>query len=208
LKPAEIKRGERSSRLAKNGNAFRMERDRAETVIFTQNQLLLINDEDKEFQRVEVVKPSPPDNNEPKVFLFGFPALYAKSYDLPFSLHIRAEQLKEDWQFRVMNRVSERIALALNPRNAQSRAMCTECWVKFDEEPCQVSAIKYFDPAGNLEVVYKINKRILNKTLPPTLLPYKAPREFKLGSAEAIADLFNPDLEAQGYKELLPTVKR
>ncbi len=182
LRPAKLEMTSHGGATAlqrneRTGRMFRVESDRAQSWIWTANELLVCNDDDQTYERIAIAAKadSAPQPRRP-VYASG-------SHRFPFLLDIDARQLRRDWSFRLLRSTSDKIVIEALPRTSASKSTVRECWVVIDQKTWQTLAVKYFDPTGNLETVYTVKDREANPTLPETC--------------------FHPDLKSLGYKSVV-----
>ena len=161
---------------ARTGRMFRVTVDRAESWIWTANELLVSNDEDQTYERIAIAARNDSDTHSHR------PVLASGNHRFPFLLDIHADQLRRDWSFRLLRSTNDKVVIEARPRTAVAKSAFSECWVAIDKKTWQTSAVKYFDPTGNLETVYTVKDREVNPTLPE--------------------NCFHPDLKGRGYKSV------
>jgi hypothetical protein len=150
LRGLTIPRGEMSLRNAKrSGKPFRMESGLRESWILTKDEIAAGNGEEKTYQRFQ--RPTQVPNHQRGYYYFKMGNL-----TFPFLFDIRADQIRTDWTMTLLSQKEERTVLKAIPRTALLRCSVTECLILIDNKTWQVSAVKYYDPSGNLETVYKL----------------------------------------------------
>ena len=181
LRPEKIERHQpgndsaRSSRIGKNGNPYRVAEDRAESWFVTPTELVLCNDDDKTFEIIPF--PAELDAKTPRTQRgSGFRSMTP----WPFLFTIDAEQARREWELKIQGTSKNSVIIIATPRTDMLKTMFRECWIRIDPNSRQISAVKYFDPTGNLETVYTISDREINPRLP--------------------ANGFRPNLKTRGYK--------
>jgi len=170
------KRGEKSLRIGKSGEPFRLQADHAEKWICTGQEIVAINDEDKTFEVMPLPKEAQGENivNTPLPFLFG----------------MKAEEAKRRYRIRMEKNTKDSVMLIIFPRLAADQQNYVEAWVMLEKTNYLPTAVKMFDPTGKMETVYKFESVKVNDR----------------GGFGIFAEAkwWQPDLKSQGYKLVLP----
>jgi hypothetical protein len=176
LRSVTVPKHAKSQRLSsRNGQPFRSERGRHESWILTKDEIADANIEEKNY----LVIPWP--TQIPENASFWFYLIYMPRPGFPFLFDISADQIRTDWTVTLQSQKEAQTILRAVPRTALLKCSFTECLILIDNKTWRVAAVKYFDPSGNLETVYKLGKRIINEPIP--------------------ADCFEPALKWPGYKQ-------
>jgi outer membrane lipoprotein-sorting protein len=145
LHPTRVEENEKSRRTDKNGNAFQVESDRAESWIWTGDAVICANDEEKTYE----VVPLPQEAN----LRYGWPL--PSFQDLaPFLFNIRADQIRREWTITLNKRDGNRVVLAATPRTERLKQRFGRCLITLDQRDWRIVAVKCMDATGNLETVY------------------------------------------------------
>ncbi len=178
LRSFSINNHEKSKRIGKSGRPFRIVADHAAKWIWNSNQLLMVDDELKIYERAEI-----PEKRVTYRFIWLFAFAFSDTV-LPLLHEIPVEKLRQDYSLKLVRRDNRSIILVASPRTAALRAQFIECYIMIDPNSWQTSAVKIIDPGRNMETVYRVDSREINPVLP--------------------ADSFDPDLNARGYKSVSP----
>jgi hypothetical protein len=140
-------------RIGKSGRPFTINHDRASSFLYTKHEIIQTNDDEKSYQIIT----SPEMGGVP---LVEFQLL--SRYWLPFLLDIQAAELARDWSFTLRSRSDKSVILSAVPRSEICKDFLGECLIMIDATTWQTSAVKYFDPNGTTETVYKVDRRSTN----------------------------------------------
>lgn len=166
------KNNEKSSRLGKSGHPFRLEEGHGEKWICSGQEVIAVNEEEKSYQVMPLPKDVQGDNivKSPLPFLFG----------------MKADEAKQRYRMVLKSNTDKGAMLVIRPRLQIDQQNYSEAWVMLDKTTYLPSAVKLFDPSGNLETVYKFEDvKINRKSLIGTLFGEKDPfhpdlRRYKL----------------------------
>jgi TIGR03009 family protein len=169
------KKDEKSLRVGKSGEPFRLEADHAEKWICTGQEIVAINDEDKTFQVMPLPKEAQGENivNTPLPFLFG----------------MKAEDAKRRYRIRMEKNTRDTVMLVIFPRLASDQETYVEAWVILEKTNYLPTAVKMFDPTGKLETVYRFESVKVNDRGGFGIFTESNP--------------FHIDLKSKGYKMVL-----
>jgi hypothetical protein len=183
VRPAQLEQNDAtaatSRRVGRTGNPFRIERGRAERWISNGHELMAINDEERMYERVTLRS----EDGEKRVpwLLYVEPCQLCREL---FLLDFDAEQIRRDFQFELKRNSPRTVVIVATPRSAKTNLNLGERWIIVDRSSWRTTAVKFFDPSGNLETVYQFQDWATNVKLPE--------------------DCFNPDLERAGYRTIPP----
>ena len=169
------KKNEKSARIGRSGNPFRVQADQSEKWICTGKEVVMVNEDDKSFEVIPLPEEMQGENiiNSPLPFLFGMKAADAKR-------RFRME-LKKD--------TKDEAVLIVFPRLPSDKKNYVEAWIILEKANYLPTAVKMFDPTGNLETVYMFKSVKINERSGWGIFPEKDP--------------FHPPLKSQGYKMAL-----
>lgn len=170
------KSGQKSARLGKSGNPYRLEEDRGEKWICTGQEIIAVNEDEKSFDVMPLPKEVQGKNivHSPLPFLFG----------------MKVEDALERYDITLKSDSKTSAVLIIEPRMIDDRKNYREAWVILDKSNYLPVAVKLFDPSGNLETVYKFEGIKINER---RLLP----------DWFADKDPIHPELRKQGYKQVV-----
>jgi TIGR03009 family protein len=170
------KEGDKSARIGKNGQPFRLVADRPERWICDGEFIIVISDDEKTYELVQLPDEAKGKNivNSPLPFLFG----------------MKAEEAKKRFHFKLNKNNKDTAMLIVTPRLASDRQNYIEAFVMLDKTTYLPTAVKLFDPSGSIETVYKFESVVINDRTVFRIFP--EPDPFKL------------DFKKMGYKLVLP----
>lgn len=142
-------KNEKSSRIGKSGKPFRLEEGPGEKWICSGQEIIAVNEEEKSYQ----VMPLPKDVQGENI---------VKS-PLPFLFGMKADEAKQRYHMVLKSNTEKSAVLIIRPRLQLDQQNYSEAYVLLDKTTYLPSAVKLFDPAGNLETVYKFEKVEINK---------------------------------------------
>lgn len=166
------KKDEKSARIGDSGHPFRIQEDQAEKWICTGKEVVIVNDADKSFEVIPLPEEMQGENiiNSPLPFLFG----------------MKAEDAKRRFRMELKQDTKESAVLVVFPRLPSDQNNYVEAWIILDKVNYLPTAVKMFDPTGNLETVYKFEAVKINERSGWGIFKEEDP--------------FHPKLKAQGYK--------
>lgn len=170
------KEGDKSFRIGKNGEPFRLVADQPERWICTGDEVIVVNDGDKSYE----VMPLPPEAKGKNIV----------NSPLPFLFGMKAEEAKRRFHFTISKNTKEMAVLIVTPRLASDRQNYIEAFVMLEKTNYLPTAVKLFDPTGSIETVYKFESVKINDRTQFLIFP--EPNPFKL------------DFKRMGYKLVLP----
>ena len=166
------KKDEKSLRIGASGHPFRIQEDQAEKWICTGQEVVIVNEADKSFEVIPLPEEMQGENiiNSPLPFLFG----------------MKAADAKRRFQMELKQDTKESAVLVVFPRLPSDQNNYSEAWIILDKVNYLPTAVKMFDPTGNLETVYKFESVKINERTGFGIFQEKDP--------------FHPPLKALGYK--------
>jgi TIGR03009 family protein len=161
-------KNDKSSRLGKSGKPFRLEEGRGEKWICSGQEVIAVNEEEKTYEIMPLPKDVQGDNivKSPLPFLFG----------------MKADEAKQRYRMVLRSNTDKGAMLIIRPRLQLDQQNYSEAWVMLEKPTYLPSAVKLFDPSGNLETVYKFEDVKVNN------------KKSFLGAIFAEKDPFHPDL--------------
>lgn len=146
IKPAK---NEKSIRIGKSGKPFRLEEGPGEKWICSGQEIIAVNEEEKSYQ----IMPLPKDVQGENI---------VKS-PLPFLFGMKADEAKQRYHMVLRSNNEKSAVLAIQPRLQLDQQNYSQALIILDKTTYLPSAVKLFDPAGNLETVYKFEDVKINK---------------------------------------------
>jgi TIGR03009 family protein len=142
-------KNEKSNRLGKAGHPFRLEEGHGEKWICSGQEVIAVNEEEKSYQIMPLPKDIQGDNivKSPLPFLFG----------------MKSDEAKQRYRMVLKSNTEKGAVLIIRPRTQLDLQNYSEAWVVLDKSTYLPSAVKLFDPSGNLETVYKFEEIKINK---------------------------------------------
>lgn len=142
-------KNEKSSRIGKSGKPFRLEEGPGEKWICSGQEIIAVNEEEKSYQ----IMPLPKDVQGENI---------VKS-PLPFLFGMKADEAKQRYHMVLRSNTEKSAVLAIQPRLQLDQQNYSQALIMLDKTTYLPSAVKLFDPAGNLETVYKFEDVKINK---------------------------------------------
>jgi TIGR03009 family protein len=166
------KKGEKSARIGESGHPYRLQADQAEKWICTGKEVVNVNDDDKSFEVIPLPEEMQGENiiNSPLPFLFG----------------MKADDAKRRFRIKLERETKDGAILVVFPRLDTDLRNYNEAWIILEKVNYLPTAVKMFDPSGNLETVYKFESVKINERAGWGIFQEKDP--------------FHPPLKSQGYK--------
>jgi TIGR03009 family protein len=179
LAASKIAKDEKSKVTGPSGRQYRLEPDRPEKWICTGDEIVVVNEEEKSFEVVPL-----PDEMKGKNIV---------NSPLPFLFGMKAEDTKRRFDLTLKSDSEKSAVIVAKPRFDSDRQNYKEAWIVLDKSRYLPSAVKLFDPSGNLETVYSFEIVYVNN--PGVWTKIK-----KIFNDE---NPFKPDLIKQGYKNVI-----
>jgi TIGR03009 family protein len=154
VKPGKTEKSKRTN--PKTGSLFRLEEGRGEKWICSGQEIIAINDEEKTYEIMPLPKNIQGENiiKSPLPFLFG----------------MKAEEAKQRYLMTLKSNTKEQAVIGIIPRLDSDRQNYTEAIVILEKAHYLPTAVKLYDPSGNLETVYRFdNVKINQRGVLPTI---------------------------------------
>lgn len=148
---------DKSARIGKNGQPFRVESDHAEKWVCTGLEILIVSDDEKTYEVVPL-----PDDLKGTNIIHG---------PLPFLFGMKAADAKRRFQITLQGNNDKQAMLIVIPRMESDRHNYSKAYVMLDKKTYLPSAVKLFDPSGGLETVYKFESVKANDPNYGSILP-------------------------------------
>lgn len=159
---------EKSKRIGKSGNTFRIIDDRSQSWLITPSEIIQTDDVAKSYEVVTWAELGvAPADVQP-----------LSQEILPFLLDIHAAQLRREWSFSLRNNSKKLATLIATSRTKHRSHPISQCYIMLDKQTWQIAAVKYFHADGITETVYKVvgremDPRYLNAAFDLDLKDYR-----------------------------------
>ncbi len=183
LNPIRIEKGDISNRMTKPGpgakpKPYNLETGKQERWICTGDAIILVNDEEKTFQK-EVI----PEDQRGKNIIDS---------PLPFLFGMKAEEAKHRFKLSIMKETKESVTLLAYPKMAKDQENYEKAAITLDKKTFLPSQVRLIDQS-KLEIVYSFQSIVVNDSDVKSRLS----KIFGLDK-----DPFRPNLK--GYQPVLP----
>ena len=156
ISPAKISEDAVSAKKGREGESYRLNRERPETWIWRDGNVLQIDEVDKGYVVI-------PRTNEHFKSLQFFSILLQPQRFLPFVVDVNADDLKQRFDFTSLKQTDEQIWLKVEPRTAPDSFSFQWCRIILDAQTYRIHAVKFVDSNGNTESVYVFGEPKINE---------------------------------------------
>jgi len=184
-KPGKDDKGAKSARLGKEGKPFTIQADRSEKWICNGEFVYVVNDNDpkeKTYEKIEI----PPEDRGANII----------NSPLPFLFGMKATDMKRRFQLELLKDEKDRVILLARPRTLLDMQNYTKAMIILEKQRYIPTAVKLYDPNGQLETVYVFDEVNINEQG----VKEKWNKLFKGNPFDATF------LTREGYKLVLPKV--
>ena len=175
------KKNEVSKKVSKQtGKPYRIEADRDEMWICNGDEIVMVNGEEKTYEKVPV-----PDHLRGTKIIDG---------PLPFLFGMKSADAQKRFRLTLLSNTATTVIIQIVPRRESDADNYKTAEIILDKKTYLPIAVRMHDPSGNLETVYKFEiLDVNNRSL-----------KAKLVGVFGDSDPFHPDLRKKGYKLVLP----